>query len=118
MRCPGDCGDSLQRASETRSVTDGMLLPGVGGSGFFEQLVFVAGNLVDDRLGDVVAFGSVTRLGFVVHVDLEPDPAFLARGAATDRSVMFVCYWTAVHMYLGLAVTESVTERAASSSSV
>lgn len=95
-----------------------MLLPSIDSSRLLEQLVFEGGNVVDDHFGNVVAFGSPTEPVIGAHLELEPDPAFNVRGAAADRSVRGVRYQRAVHVYLGLAVAESISECAASSSSL
>lgn len=86
---------SVLHASVIRLFADDRLVRTLYGSKFLEQLSFVAGDVVDDRFGNVKGLpGSGITLEYQ---ELEPDPAFSVHDAATSKSVE-ICLWSAVHM--------------------
>jgi hypothetical protein len=84
--------ESLLITRVSWSVADGMFDPTVDRGRFLEQLSFVAGDVVDDRFGNVEVFDGGRHHPRRLHRDFEPHPAFCIHGAATCESVR-VCQW-------------------------
>ena len=86
-------------------VPENRLVVALKGSQFCLQLGLVAGDVVDDFMGDIVAVDGWVHSRLLAggkHGDFKPDPAFYVHDAGTGSvSKMRILVGGAHHTYLG-----------------